>query len=217
MLGDAYSSWLNDYLLYDTYYMETLSNFLVKNICDFMFEIEYEYNIDCMMGKSHGKLKYENVQKYYLGQNEWINANCDCCGYSLNEWNYAYFCNGINEICIRHQICIDCISTVIDIWENLEPLLFELLKNQLNNDCIEAIVDYVVGRVNYVEYVDESDESNEYSDNDNDSCSDRNTDDNSNHSMDDNEKNNVHQKRKLIDDNIICDHEPQSKRQKLND
>eukprot|EP01084_Bolivina_argentea_P282380 483344_1 len=213
MFGDACETWLKLYLFYDRYYLETLSNFLVKNICDFIFEIEYEYHIDCMMDKLCGKLKFDNMQKYYLGQNKFIIAHCDCCGLGLNEWDFAYFCDGINGI--QHQICVLCIATLVDSWEKLKPLLCELLNDQLNNDCIKTITDYVVGRVIALEYFDELDESDEEEqdtdyDNDNDSDDD---------SMDDNidvsDKPNT--KRKLMNNNDICNNEPPSKRQKLND
>eukprot|EP01084_Bolivina_argentea_P279655 478110_1 len=204
LFGDAEVTWLEDYSQCDSvwkHYMETLYNFLIKNICDFMFEVEYEYDIYCMMdtqySHSHRKLKFENVQKYYLGQDKliWTIAYCDCCGYSLTEFDYGYFCHGKNEI--QHQICVDCISTMIDSWEYLEPLLCKLLNNELNNDCIETIVEYVVGRINYVQYVDD------------------NSIDIDQKSVV--EKNNINQKRKLINNNGVCDNEPPPKKQKLDD
>eukprot|EP01084_Bolivina_argentea_P204958 350122_1 len=143
--GDAYDTWLIDYGHYDKYYFQTLTNFLVRSICEFMFEPEYQYNADCVFDKCNQIIKFDNVRKYYLTQYERIIANCDCCGSPLSMWDFAFFCNATKKM--RHQTCIDCVSWMFDSWNELQPLLYQLLKNELNGDCIRIIVDYVVGRI----------------------------------------------------------------------
>eukprot|EP01084_Bolivina_argentea_P204960 350125_1 len=151
--GNGYDTWLLDYGHYDRYYLETLSNFLVQNICEFLFEVAYEYNIDCLVNEFDGRLKFDNVGKYYLTQQECI-IHCDCCGAPLNEFDFAYFCDGIHKKQKiqkipknPHKVCIECVCTTFNAWDELEPLLRQLLHDKLDSDCIKIIIDYVIGKI----------------------------------------------------------------------
>eukprot|EP01084_Bolivina_argentea_P204959 350123_1 len=151
--GCGYDTWLINYGANDRYYLETLSNFLVQNICEFLFEVAYEYNIDCLVNEFDGRLKFDNVGKYYLTQQECI-IHCDCCGAPLNEFDFAYFCDGIHKKQKiqkipknPHKVCIECVCTTFNAWDELEPLLRQLLHDKLDSDCIKIIIDYVIGKI----------------------------------------------------------------------
>ena len=80
-----------------------------------------------------------------------IQYNCDHCRDLLTEWNFVYCCYA-KDWDQRHDVCLLCVSGIIKLNRKLGELLVNILKDNLDCDCIQTIVNYVIGRVIRTEF-----------------------------------------------------------------
>eukprot|EP01084_Bolivina_argentea_P306341 529362_1 len=143
---------------------EAVSLFITKNIFDFLFAADFNYKINCLLdGDSHSVLRLNNLRqsdirtKLELQKNKSGNVEvdmdefdelsyrCDCCRTGLRDWHFVYQCS--TKPLDRHDFCLDCVNTVVSLNHELKSYLDEILDENVNNDCIQVIVSYVIGKV----------------------------------------------------------------------
>ena len=63
----------------------------------------------------------------------------------IDQFKFMYHCSA--KIEDHHHICLNCMYSIIKQSEELSGLLTEILSGEcdINNDCIEVIVKFVVG------------------------------------------------------------------------
>ena len=157
----CYEHYGNEKLLY---HFEAMSIFVSKNVFDFLFEPEFHYKVDCLLnGDHHHMLKFKNLRqadirtKFELQQqrigkvevdvdefNE-LSYQCDCCRTGIRDWNFVYQCS-VSPL-DRHDVCLNCVNTVIQLNKELRRYLDEILNDDLNDDVIQVLVSFVIGNV----------------------------------------------------------------------
>lgn len=145
-------------------HFEAMTTFLSKNIFDFLFEPEFNYKVDCLLdGDHHSVLNFVNLRQsdirtklelqrskignLEVGEDEFtvISYRCDSCRTGLKDWNFAYQCS-INAM-HRHDYCLNCVNTVIQLNKELRTYMDDILNEDLNDDCIQLITAFVIGNV----------------------------------------------------------------------
>eukprot|EP01083_Nonionella_stella_P137543 418487_1 len=119
---------------------------------------QYQYRVDCLFDGT--SLFYEEQWKYdvaltYCQLRKGVEMNdlqdardgygytCDICRMEIGWYQYMYHCQNEHQ----HDFCVSCIHGVIQQRNDIEKYMMELLHGQLDNDCIEQIVEFCVGRV----------------------------------------------------------------------
>ena len=182
-----------------------------------LFQPQFEYKVDCFMDDKYkhnilvmNNLRVKDIANDYEMYKNGINNNnveniidsfdyiqygCDWCRGLMTEWEFIYSCfdKHWDE---KHDICLFCTNTVIVLNKELNKLLSNILKHNLNQDCIQEIVHFAIGKVLYID-------NNNIDNNDLDLMV-----------IDENTKSNS-RKRKLGDEDIPYN-DPDIKRRKLN-
>ena len=146
----------------------SIARLISKNVMEYLYEMsEFEWKIDsCILDHTHGALKFDNsLRSYFIKRNiekgavhreKKRNHNmnmdsryqiCDVCSIRMDQFEYIYHCSAKMED--RHDICLDCIYSMIKQSEELSGLLINILRDDnydVNDDCIEMIVSFVVGK-----------------------------------------------------------------------
>ena len=162
-----------------TKHWENMADFITKSVFDYLFEPQFEYKVACFMDDTYKKNNYlvmnnlrakdiandyEMLKKQKNGDERNNNNNenvvdsfdlieygCDWCRGLITEWQFVYSCNGENWDNV-HDICLFCTNTVIVLNKELHKLLSNILKDNLNRDCISEIVHFTIGKVIYTEF-----------------------------------------------------------------
>ena len=75
---------------------------------------------------------------------------CDICHCRVDIFDWLFHCNaGLKE---KHDFCLKCINLIITQHSELQVLLLDILKDSINDDCVEIIVTFVVGKVIQIQY-----------------------------------------------------------------
>eukprot|EP01084_Bolivina_argentea_P105827 189519_1 len=137
--------------------------FVAKNIFDFLYAKQFHYKVNCLMNPHNDgrlcmvNLRQSDIRTYYKGvidgadmgiavfDEDSIDYSCDWCRSGLRGWHFVYQCSV--TYCDRHDFCLNCVYTVIKLGTELQEWLQTILDNELNIDCVNLIVDYVIGRV----------------------------------------------------------------------
>eukprot|EP01084_Bolivina_argentea_P174359 302043_1 len=141
------------------------NEFLTKNIYDMLFETKFNYKVGCVVDGNDGWCNFVNVTQWditmiaeILKDNPDVNFlheacdihsmifSCDWCSAEIKTTGYFYVCS---HKCFvdKHYYCLNCINNVIKLNGQLKELLIDLLDKYLVNDCVQTIVDFVVGSV----------------------------------------------------------------------
>eukprot|EP01084_Bolivina_argentea_P208934 356028_1 len=162
----CYKMYGNDYFMF---HWESMADFISKNIFEYLYSNEFVYKLDCLVDGTHGVLELSNLRVKDI-QNDYnmlihgvdnaqvdinsfdnIQYHCDCCRGLLSEWDYVYSCF-TNDWGDMHDFCLLCVDTIIQLNKQLGKLLMDILKDIINVDCVKEIVNYVIGRVIYMEF-----------------------------------------------------------------
>lgn len=147
-------------------YMKVLGNMVATNIYKFLFDINYNsHRIQCVYGNgsANSYLYYDQQWKYHILRQflEHKNATsimqplqearnrlgytCDICRIELNWYEFVYHCNCDHSI-FTHDYCITCIHAIMNMYIEMKKYISSCIQN-LNDDCIEEIVTFCVGKV----------------------------------------------------------------------
>ena len=143
--------------------MISMGRFVSKNVIDFLFLPYYrEPKIGCLVNESDGWISTKSyihhcLNRHQLGiinnTSDVMSANlqelwsyCDICSIEVNRFDWVSSCNLLN-VPNTHVICLNCVNNKIQQKEQLYYLLKELLNSYLYDDCIDQLVQFVVGRV----------------------------------------------------------------------
>ena len=139
-------------------YYEGLAVFVAKYIFDCLYEPQFYYKVDCLLdGDRHSVLHLRNLRQSHIAtklemkvamtaeQYDRICYQCDCCGTGIRDYDFVYQCSA--DPLNRHDFCLNCVNTVIVLNGELRTYLDEVLNDNLNNDCIQMIISYVIGNV----------------------------------------------------------------------
>jgi len=145
---------------------KAMNEFMAKNIFDMLYLPQFEYHLTCFVDGEDGWLTFENLRQcdsrltyQMIAGGEMTNHNvvdfvsrghvvysCDWCSIEIKDWDFVSPCKA--QLADQHYFCINCINTVICLNEELKQLLTEILLDEtFVSDCIQAIVDFVVGKV----------------------------------------------------------------------
>merc|ERR1739842_107604 len=75
-----------------------------------------------------------------------INAvcyHCDLCRTEIHSFEYAY--HSLDE---NYDYCVSCTHSIYAQHQVMKPFLAKILKEKMNEDCIEEIVAFCIGKVN---------------------------------------------------------------------
>ena len=138
--------------------------FLTKHIFDMLYQKQYQYSVSCFIDGDHEWIHFENVRQFdaekIYARIKYLKLakcdidtiasrngaySCDWCSIDMRDWNFMYPCKA--HYADQHYYCLNCTNTVITLNKELKKLLNQLLENELIDDCVQSIVDYVVGKV----------------------------------------------------------------------
>eukprot|EP01084_Bolivina_argentea_P063726 116290_1 len=148
---------------FEYYYIGKL---LGKNIMAFLVDCNdfEDCNVVCLTNYNDGFMKCVSYRsdlindqinairsKYIENKNSDIDnivTNCIICSVQISEYDWRYTCQQTGSKDSRsHIYCLYCIYNVINHSKQLLELLYDLLQSDLIVDCIQKIVDFVVGKV----------------------------------------------------------------------
>jgi len=155
----------NNYLYDDNkYQLKYISSFIGKHVCDYLMnetEDRFKWKISCLRDSSDGKMRLnsvrkdiisaridglkDNIDKMKLYDIDNIIAFCDLCRLEISTYSFRFNCD--QHITDKHDFCINCAYNVINQYLQLNQLLYPLLKDELNDDCIQEIANFVAGSV----------------------------------------------------------------------
>eukprot|EP01084_Bolivina_argentea_P171516 297145_1 len=149
--------------------LEYRSDLIATYVHQFLFAADFRYRIECLLGNTMLYMVTpwnDVIQSTIIQNNDDSDANviaefpseqfldngrytCDICNIEIDWFEYVYACNcEVSDIFGEdHVFCIACIYSVIIQYKQLKPFLCELLKQVINDDCIEQIVAFCVGRI----------------------------------------------------------------------
>ena len=148
-------------------YMKVLGMMVGTNIYKFLFDIDYNYKIQCVYGYSY--LYYDQQWKYHIlrqfneirkktkmydlqDSRNRLGYTCDICRVELNWYEFVYHCkcnvnnNNINDYNHAHDYCISCIHSIMMMYNEMKKYISNCIYI-LDDDCIEEIVTFCVGKV----------------------------------------------------------------------
>lgn len=144
----------------------SIGRFIALNVMNYLFECnEYEWKFNsCILDHKHGPLTCnECLRSYFIKRNiedkgcadkererdsstmDGRYQICDVCSITVDQFEYIYHCSTKMED--RHDICLNCMYSMIKQSNELNNLLIDILMDNVNNDCIDVIVSFVVGKV----------------------------------------------------------------------
>ena len=159
----------------------SIGRFIALEVMNYLYECnEFEWKINsCILDDTHGALKCnECLRAYFIKRNIEEGAIktekkrgsdmdgryqiCDVCSVTVDQFEYIYHCSAKMED--RHDICLNCIYSMIKQNNQLNGLLIDILTGNgdenrdeddgkyhygynVNKDCIDVIVSFVVGKV----------------------------------------------------------------------
>lgn len=153
----------------DKYQLKYIARFIGKNVCEFLMNNDNDYQsldrfkwkIMCLRESNDGKMKLnpvrrdiinaricglkDKIDKMNLYDIDNIIGFCDLCRLEISDYDFRFNCD--QHITNKHDICITCTYNCLNQYIQLNHLLYPLLKNQLNDDCIQQITNFVVGSI----------------------------------------------------------------------
>lgn len=141
---------------------EYMARFVSKNVLDFLFiPYYYEPRCKCLVDENDGFLSTKGYIEHCLNRHQLgilhntcdvMTANlqelwsyCDICSIEVSRFDWIATCNA--SISDSHVICLNCVYNKLEQKAQLYQLLTILLNKYIYNDCIEQLVEYVVGSV----------------------------------------------------------------------
>ena len=118
--------------------IEDKGHFIVSHVCLYLVKKDYNYMIDGIF--LHGPL-----QLYYPCHYSKDKYICIICQSEISLYGYFFAKKYKPYDC---AYCLSCIYSVVMQCEQLEPILMEILKEELNDNCIDEIVSFCVGKIN---------------------------------------------------------------------
>ena len=147
-------------------HFKAMQTFMAKNVFDFLFTPATVYKVGCAVNDDDGcrgwteflPLKqydhrltlrmldqgetFANLTGYVCGESIY---SCDWCSMGIRDYDFVFCCR--NKHTEQHYYCTFCVSEIITLNRQLKNLLVPLLEEDLIDDCIQAISDFVVGNV----------------------------------------------------------------------
>ena len=142
-----------------------IAKFVSKHVMAFLYRPHFAWKMDaCFVNHTHGALRSSLCLRAYLisrrlseerqGKGKASTGDiddrfqvCDVCSVSLDQFEFIYHCSAdINDRC---DICLHCVYSIIRQSGELKQLLTGVLADghYVNQDCVEMIVAFVVGKV----------------------------------------------------------------------
>merc|ERR1711971_536380 len=124
------------------------------NVINCLWTKQNGHKLKCLLSENESD-HYEHTMKM-VPQREYAVSTgspvgivyyCDICLCVQGDWYWMYRCQKKKHSRKGHDICLNCIHSVIQKSKQLRDLLDEVLAEDLTNDCIHSIVVYTVGSV----------------------------------------------------------------------
>merc|ERR1712228_171501 len=140
---------------------EFMASLMAINVMQFLFCQEYNFRFGCILGQSELCLTelwslsiFDTIEAIKRGDHTTdpqrdlffsVGYSCNICRIELNWYEYVYRCNCDSDM--THDFCISCIHSMFIQYEEMKPFLAHLLMDVLDNNSIEMIVAFCVGKV----------------------------------------------------------------------
>eukprot|EP01084_Bolivina_argentea_P115668 205655_1 len=150
----------------DRHNLSFFGNLVSINIYQFVFEKEYNYRIKCLfddyilfcvqqwsfeIGRTIKKIKMGKEFKNPQTNHDSFGYSCDICRVETSWYEYVYICK-----CEEHAFCLSCIHSNVMQYKQMKPLISDILNGVLDDNTVEVIVMFCVGKVRQF-YVDKDD------------------------------------------------------------
>eukprot|EP01084_Bolivina_argentea_P187742 323325_1 len=162
-LLDIYSNEIEEMYEFIHYEENTksFSRIITCYIFEYLYCKEYNYRIQCIYDEYY--LFIEQQWKYYIfihyenlkngGENsgdvqqlhDFIGYTCDLCRVEVCQFDFMYHCD-CNEN-NSHDFCVSCVHSLVLQNNEMKQLLYGILIDIIDDDCIDQIVMFCVGNV----------------------------------------------------------------------
>eukprot|EP00485_Elphidium_margaritaceum_P007354 CAMPEP_0202686464 /NCGR_PEP_ID=MMETSP1385-20130828/2236_1 /ASSEMBLY_ACC=CAM_ASM_000861 /TAXON_ID=933848 /ORGANISM="Elphidium margaritaceum" /LENGTH=586 /DNA_ID=CAMNT_0049341041 /DNA_START=16 /DNA_END=1776 /DNA_ORIENTATION=+ len=161
-----YASHRNRFEMEDAnaYQLAYIARFVSANVCEYLLDTEHDrfnWKISCLRDSHDGRMqlnavrsdiirtRIEGIQHNIDGMGSYDIDNiigfCDLCRLEITDYDWRFNCD--QHMTNKHDICMTCAYNIVNQYEQLHTLLFTLLAQQLNNDCIQQLTNFVTGTV----------------------------------------------------------------------
>ena len=140
------------------HHFKHMSSLVAMNVFGYLYAPQYSHRIQCVFGDSY--LFVEEQWKYHIwrtimeirngtemheiqSSRSGFGYTCDICRVELSWYEMMYHC----ECCHQHDFCVSCIHSIMDQHDEMKRFISGILKNEIDDDCIQEIVAYCVGKV----------------------------------------------------------------------
>ena len=144
------------------------------NIHQFLYSPRYRLRFGCCIGQSnlhlHQQWSFSLSQAKVFGKMDdesdsdtdhsalslidverKINAicyHCDLCRMEIHQFENSFHCQCNVEEGAEHDFCVSCTHSIYAQHNEMKPFLAKILMAELNDNCIEEIVAFCIGKVN---------------------------------------------------------------------
>ena len=160
--GDTYGREIHRY----EHILSSMTDNLAINVCMYLVQRkEYDYRVQCIYCDNF--LNLDEHWRYYLERihqerlqgievyeaqeahldtdySDSLGFSCDICRVEVNMYDNMYNCSKDNK---SHDFCISCIYGIIVEYQEMKRFLADILQDVVNNDCLEEILSFCVGRI----------------------------------------------------------------------
>lgn len=146
------------------YHLKYISRFIGKHVCEYLMDENkdrFKWKIQCLRSPLDGCMKLNPIRRDIISARieglkdgvdkmqdydiDNIIGFCDLCRLEMSTYSFRFNCD--QHITNKHDFCISCAYNIINQYQQLNQLLYPLLKHQLNDDCIQEIANFVAGSV----------------------------------------------------------------------
>ena len=124
-----------------------LETFVTDGDDGLLYESQWRYHIEKTYLAHKRGMEVSELQSRWNG----TGYSCDLCRIELSYYEFMYHCQDYddNHQCNKqkHDFCVSCVYAILCQYNQMKPFLAEMLKNVLNDHCIDEIVAFCVGKI----------------------------------------------------------------------
>eukprot|EP01083_Nonionella_stella_P075204 204301_1 len=129
--------------------MDSLVCVLWTHIAQFLYPSAYDIRFQCIFADTNMRC----IQQWQYGlefieRKQFAYFACCLCNVSVSWFEFVFVCEcELAESAMdSHVFCLSCVHSMYSEYKRMSPAIFGALDSVLNDNCIEAIIGFLVGK-----------------------------------------------------------------------